>query len=83
MKEGRDVNLNAIKRDVRSCRISVSVMYYARIARCTRLECSFGLQASSRYCLAKAPKLVEIMNAVPEEFKSILIPQYAPAEPSA
>ena len=34
------------------------------------------MQASSKYCLAKAPKLVEIMNAVPEEFKSILIPQY-------
>ena len=38
-------------------------------------HCNLPLQASSKYCLAKAPKLVEIMNAVPEEFKSILIPQ--------
>ena len=51
--------------------------------RCTGLECSLELQASSKYCLAKAPKLVEIMNAVPEEFKSILIPQCAPVQPCA
>lgn len=45
-------------------------------------DCPLGVQASSKYCLAKAPKLVEIMNAVPEEFKSILIPQYATARPT-
>ena len=48
-----------------------------REAGATQLNhyCNMSLQASSKYCLAKAPKLVEIMNAVPEEFKSILIPQ--------
>jgi histone acetyltransferase (RNA polymerase elongator complex component) len=33
------------------------------------------LQASSKYRLAKAPKLVEIMTAVPEEYRSVLLPQ--------
>jgi histone acetyltransferase (RNA polymerase elongator complex component) len=32
-------------------------------------------QASKKYSLAKAPKLVEILNAVPEEYRSVLIPQ--------
>ena len=36
-----------------------------------------GFQAAKKYSLAKAPKLVEILNAVPEEYRSVLIPQYA------
>ncbi|CAL8463087.1 g2621 [Coccomyxa elongata] len=31
--------------------------------------------AAKKYSLAKAPKLVEILNAVPEEYRSVLIPQ--------
>lgn len=46
VKEGRDVNLNAIK-----------------------------YEASRKYGLSKAPKLVEIIAAVPENFKDKLIPQ--------
>jgi hypothetical protein len=76
VKEGRDVNLNTIKRDVRPCfpssrcDISVSVApLKAAVA---------GHQAAHKYALAKAPKLVEIMTAVPEEYRAVLIPQCVP-----
>ena len=78
VKEGRDVNLNAIKRDVCCCRFPKSPCNLLKLKDAgTELNhhSNLSLQASSKYCLAKAPKLVEIMNAVPEEFKSILIPQ--------
>lgn len=35
-----------------------------------------ALQASVRYSLAKAPKLVDIIAAVPEEHKATLLPQW-------
>ena len=38
-----------------------------------------GLQAASKYSLAKAPKLVDIISAVPEEQRAILLPRYSPA----
>lgn len=34
-----------------------------------------ALQAALRYGLARAPKLVEIIAAVPEEHKASLVPQ--------
>ncbi|DBA76836.1 hypothetical protein WJX79_009827 [Trebouxia sp. C0005] len=46
VKEGRDVDLNNVKRE-----------------------------ASLRYCLAKAPKLVDVIAAVPEEHRATLLPQ--------
>ncbi|DBA82031.1 hypothetical protein WJX77_010638 [Trebouxia sp. C0004] len=46
VKEGRDVDLNNVKRE-----------------------------ASLKYCLAKAPKLVDVIAAVPEEHRAILLPQ--------
>ena len=36
------------------------------------------VQVSIKYSLAKAPKLVEIITAVPEEHRAALLPQYAP-----
>ena len=39
------------------------------------------MQAALRYGLSHAPKLVEIIAAVPEEHKASLVPQYAPTEP--
>ena len=35
-----------------------------------------AVQASVRYSLAKAPKLVDIIAAVPEEHKATLLPQW-------
>ncbi|KAL0051114.1 hypothetical protein WJX82_002288 [Trebouxia sp. C0006] len=46
VKEGRDVDLNNVKRE-----------------------------ASLKYCLAKAPKLVDVIAAVPEEHRATLLPQ--------
>lgn len=46
VREGRDVDLNNVKRE-----------------------------ASLKYCLAKAPKLVDIIAAVPEEHRATLLPQ--------
>lgn len=46
VKEGRDVDLNHVKRE-----------------------------ASLKYCLAKAPKLVDVIAAVPEEHRAVLLPQ--------
>ncbi|KAL3142875.1 Elongator subunit [Trebouxia sp. C0009 RCD-2024] len=46
VKEGRDVDLNNVKRE-----------------------------ASLKYCLAKAPKLVDVIAAVPEEHRAVLLPQ--------
>ena len=36
---------------------------------------SLKMGASSKFCLARAPKLVEIIAAVPEEYRSVLLPQ--------
>ena len=36
---------------------------------------SIVLQASLKYCLAKAPKLVDVIAAVPEEHRATLLPQ--------
>ncbi|GAX72976.1 hypothetical protein CEUSTIGMA_g429.t1 [Chlamydomonas eustigma] len=46
VREGKDVDLNALK-----------------------------MQSASKYILSRAPKLVEIIAAVPEEYRSILLPQ--------
>ena len=35
----------------------------------------FHLQAASKYSLAKAPKLVDIISAVPEEQRAVLLPR--------
>ena len=34
-------------------------------------------EATSKYALARAPKLVDIIAAVPEEYKATLLPRYA------
>ena len=36
---------------------------------------SFHMQAAFKYGLSRAPKLVEIIAAVPEEYKAALVPQ--------
>jgi len=46
VKEGRDVNLNALKNEI-----------------------------SKKFSLARAPKLVEIIAAVPDEHRAVLVPQ--------
>lgn len=46
VKAGRDVDLNAIKRDI-----------------------------NAKYALSRAPKLVEIIAALPEEHRAELLPQ--------
>lgn len=35
-------------------------------------------EATSKYALARAPKLVDIIAAVPEEYKATLLPQCVP-----
>lgn len=51
VKAGKDVDLNAVKRDI-----------------------------NSKYALARAPKLVEIISALPEEHRAELLPQYVSVE---
>ncbi len=36
---------------------------------------SIKMQAASKYSLSRAPKLVEIIGAVPEEMRAVLLPQ--------
>jgi elongator complex protein 3 len=36
---------------------------------------SIKMQASRKYCLSRAPKLVEIIAAIPEEYRDTLLPQ--------
>lgn len=56
----------------------VKILCKAKIC-CYRLGCSiqhvYCTQASLKYCLGKSPKLVDIIAAVPEEYRAILLPQ--------
>ena len=68
VRQGSTVSLNTIKREVRASP--------TRSAAVKMGPADAGLvQVSIKYSLAKAPKLVEIITAVPEEHRAALLPQ--------
>lgn len=111
VKEGRDVDLNQLKTEVRGAACGAGCCWAAGLLRLVlllamdagrqlvpcRLEqqlplamrasqpCSccdrdrrcrpLGTQVSRKYALARAPKLVEMIAAVPEEHRATLLPQ--------
>ena len=72
--DGQDVNLNLIKTEVRAEPSSRPAPHAGAPTRC-------WAQAARRHGLAKLPKLVEIINAVPEEQRAALLPQCARRTP--
>ena len=85
VKTGQDVDLNEVKRVVSNLPLEVGLPHVAVIRRkCLPLSAFLSsnhmtscAQAAMKYELAKAPKLVEIIAAVPDEHRATLLPQYA------
>ena len=69
--EGRDVNLNTLKSEVSLCHPVCCGCGWKAGGQ----QYAGAVQAGRRNGLSKLPKLVEIINAVPEEHRATLLPQ--------